>query len=310
MKDHQPVLLHEVIENLAIHPDGFYIDATFGRGGHSRAILDRLGEKGRLLAIDKDPAALIAAKENGFLRDKRFCIQQGAFGQLEKLTQALGWNGKVNGILMDIGVSSPQLDDPTRGFSFLRDGRLDMRMDTTQTLDAERWINTVKQEEISQVLKEYGEERYARRIAAAIVTYRNEQPITSTVELAQIIAEAHPRWDHKKHPATRSFQAIRIFINHELEELKTVLNASLNILTQGGRLVVITFHSLEDRIVKQFLNAHSRCDHVPRGLPLTEVQIQEHLRLKRIQPVITPDKAEINKNPRARSAKLRVMEKL
>lgn len=306
---HCPVLLHEVLENLAIKPDGIYLDGTFGRGGHSVEILKILGPNGHLLAIDKDTAAIEAARNKGLCNDPRFCIEQGSFTSLYTHVASKEWMGKVDGILLDLGVSSPQLDDATRGFSFLRDGPLDMRMDNTQTKDAKYWINTAEEHEIADVLKTYGEERYAKRIAGHIVNARKESPIETTGRLAQIVTVAHPRWEPHKNPATRTFQAIRIFINRELEELKQVLPQSLDILKIGGRLLVISFHSLEDKIVKDFLNIYGSTAHLPRELPLTELELQSGLRLKKINGAIRATEAEIAQNPRARSAILRVMEK-
>lgn len=302
---HRPVLLAEVIQHLAIRPDGIYIDGTFGRGGHAREILSQLGPEGRLLAVDKDPQAIQAASDGPGWQDPRFTLQQGAFTSLLTLVKARDWIGKIDGILLDLGVSSPQLDDPMRGFSFLRDGPLDMRMDTAQPMSAKDWVNSASVAEIAHVLKEYGEERFATRIAKAITLARQPTPITRTGQLADIVAKAHPRWEHQKHPATRTFQAIRIFINSELSELKEVLEQSLAVLKPGGRLAVITFHSLEDRIVKQFSSST-----LPPGLPLTETEVAARTRVRRINGAIRPSEAEITENVRARSATLRVMEKL
>ncbi len=305
---HRPVLLDEVIAHLAIEPNGIYVDATFGRGGHSTAILNHLGPAGRLLAIDKDPQAVSAA--SGLMNDPRFSMQAGSFVSLGENISQRGWEGRVNGILLDLGVSSPQIDEADRGFSFLRDGPLDMRMDTTQTMNAARWLNQASEQEIRQILKEYGEERFAKRIATAIAQARQLTPITTTLQLAEIVAQAHPRWEPNKHPATRTFQAIRIFINHELEELTAVLPQCLTALTIGGRLLVISFHSLEEQIIKAFLQIYANTAHVPRELPLTHAQLQSLRRLKRINGVIRPSESELQANPRARSAKLHTMEKL
>jgi 16S rRNA (cytosine1402-N4)-methyltransferase len=304
---HQPVLLQEVIEYLAIKPEGFYVDATFGRGGHSREILNRLQKNGLLIAIDKDADAIKFAQFH-FKGNENFIIKQGSFSMLQSLITELGLTHKINGILLDLGVSSPQLDEPARGFSFLQDGPLDMRMDATSSLDATTWINTASEEEIATVLKEYGEERYAKRIARSIVLQRAEQPITRTLQLAAIVSKANPAWEKHKHPATRSFQAIRIFINRELDELKECLDQCLEVLAVGGRLAVISFHSLEDRIVKKFIQKHQRGDDFPPGLPVTSDQLSP--KLKRIAWGITASELEINNNPRARSAVLRVAEKL
>lgn len=307
--EHRPVLLNEVIEALNVTPEGTYIDATFGRGGHSKEILRRLGPQGRLLAIDKDPEAVKAASTDPDLKnDKRFTIQQGSFDRMENWVQQQGYFGKVNGILLDLGVSSPQLEDAKRGFSFLHDGPLDMRMNTEQEFNAEIWINSAKEATISKVLKEYGEERYAKRIAKSIIAARTQQRITRTKQLADIIAKAHPHWQPGKNPATRSFQGIRIFINRELEELKSVLPQCLNVLRVGGRLCVISFHSLEDRLIKQFLQHQERGKDLPRSVPITHQEL--HQRMKRVGKAIYPSSSEVEENSRARSAKLRVGEKL
>lgn len=304
---HQPVLLNEVIEYLAIKPNGIYIDATFGRGGHAKEILNRLGESGFLLAIDKDPDAIKFAQQQ-FEKEARLNIKQGSFTMLQTFTEELGLVGKVDGILLDLGVSSPQLDNPDRGFSFLQDGPLDMRMNPNVGMDAATWINNAKAPEIASVLKKYGDERYAKRIAAAIVREVDIAPITRTKRLAEIITKANPAWEKHKHPATRSFQAIRIFINRELEEIEACLAQCLCVLKGGGRLAVISFHSLEDRIVKAFVQKQERGGDLPRGLPVTQAQI--HRTLKRIAWGVVANEDEVNANPRARSAILRVAEKI
>jgi 16S rRNA (cytosine1402-N4)-methyltransferase len=304
---HQAVLLSEVLQGLAIKPDGIYIDATFGRGGHSRAILDQLSSAGQLLAIDKDLSACAYAKQH-FADDSRFSIQHGSFTQLINFVTQNNWLGKVNGILLDLGVSSPQLEEPQRGFSFLRDGPLDMRMDTTQPLDASTWINSASETDISDVLHNYGEERFARRIARAIVRERQISPINTTQRFAEIVTAANPAWERHKHPATRSFQALRIFINHELDELTNVLTQCLEALTIGGRLAVISFHSLEDRLVKHFIRDQVRGDKLPKHLPIRHQQLQQ--RLRSVGRAIKPSATEIQQNPRARSAVLRLAEKL
>lgn len=308
--DHQPVLLHEALQHLAIQPNGIYIDGTFGRGGHASAILAQLGPDGRLLAFDKDPAAVAAAKVSSLSADMRFSIVHGSYTLMRQVAEQRDWLGKVNGILLDLGVSSPQLDEAQRGFSFLRDGPLDMRMDTTQTLTAAHWVNHATQQELRQAFFTYGEERYATRIAAAICTARTQTPITTTQQLANIIAQAHPRWEHHKHPATRVFQAIRIVINRELEELPAALEQCLDVLSCGGRLAVISFHSLEDRIVTNFIRTHATTAQLPKGLALTQAAIAMHLRIKRINKAIRPNNMELTSNPRARSATLRIMEKI
>lgn len=305
---HQPVLLAEVLNGLAIKPDGIYIDATFGRGGHSTAIISQLNEKGRLLAIDKDLEAYHFALKQ-FATDKRFCVKQGSFTQLKKFVEEKNWIGKVNGILLDLGVSSPQLDDPQRGFSFLRDGPLDMRMDTTQQPDAASWLRSASETEICQVLHDYGEERFAKRIARAIVRERIEAPIMTTKRFAEIVAAAHPAWEKHKHPATRSFQALRIFINHELDDLAITLKQCVDVLAIGGRLAVISFHSLEDRIVKQFIKGKSVTDNLPKHLPII-IESKQQKRLQAIGKAIKTSDAEIKLNPRARSAVLRLAEKI
>lgn len=307
---HQPVLLHEVLEQLAVQSDGIYIDATFGRGGHSAGILEHLGEKGQLLAIDQDTAAIESATHNPLFKDDRFILQKGRFSQLLNVAKKYHYFGKVNGILLDLGVSSPQLDHANRGFSFLKNGPLDMRMDADQGMDAAQWINTATQQDIAHVIKTYGEERYANRIATAIINHRAKVPIKTTEQLAEIVTSAHPQWEKHKHPATRTFQAIRIFINRELAELTEALPQCLEILAIHGRLLVISFHSLEDRIVKNFIKTYGSHERLPRNLPLTDVQLAKHLHIKRINGVIKPSETEIAHNPRARSAMLRVIEKL
>lgn len=306
-KQHTPVLLQETIEGLNIKPSGIYIDGTFGRGGHAKLILEKLSADGQLIVIDKDPAAIAAAKKM-LEKDARCSIYHGSFNEIDKITKQLNIAEKVNGVLLDLGVSSPQLEDETRGFSFLRDGPLDMRMNLTHGIDAATWINQVSETVLTQVLKEYGEEKFARRIANAITKARNSTPIKTTKQLADIIAKANPTREKHKHPATRSFQAIRIFINQELEELQSCLDKTLDILAIGGRLVAISFHSLEDRIVKRFIQKHTTGDYFPIDMPIKHKNLKP--RLKKIGRVIKPTNEEININPRARSAKLRIAEKL
>lgn len=304
---HQPVFLREVIEYLAIKSDGIYIDATFGRGGHSQEILRNLGEKGRLWVIDKDPSAVIYAKKH-WGHDKRLQIYEGSFTALEEITKANGIYGRVDGLLLDLGVSSPQLEQAQRGFSFLREGPLDMRMNPNRGISAAEWLACATEKEIAQILKEYGEERYAKRIAKAIGEARKEMPITTTVQLAAIVKEAHPRWERHKHPATQTFQAIRIHINNELEDLQGCLKQSLDVLAISGRLLVISFHSLEDRIVKRFIRKHS---HEPVELKRLPILLTEWSpRLKSLGRGIKPDAVAIAENPRSRSAVLRIAEKL
>jgi 16S rRNA (cytosine1402-N4)-methyltransferase len=304
---HQPVLLHEAIAALAIKPEGVYVDGTFGRGGHSAAILARLSAAGRLFAMDKDPAAVRAGKAT-FQADGRFHIEQGSFARLRQMADRLKLTGKVDGILLDLGLSSPQVDDPARGFSFTQDGPLDMRMDPEQGTTAAAWLATADEAEIADVIRAYGEERYARRIARAIVAARRHQPIETTAQLAMLIASTVPARERHKHPATRSFQAIRIFINRELEELREALAHSVAVLAAYGRLVVISFHSLEDRIVKRFMRRQSGGDPRPRGLPPAPEPYAPVLR--RLGKAIRPSADECARNPRARSAVLRVAERL
>jgi len=308
---HRPVLLNEVLEMLEIKPDGIYVDGTFGRGGHAGAILDRLGKKGRLLAIDKDPQAIAVAKKQ-FGEDSRFEIKRGSFSQLGQLVQKSGWlqAGGVNGVLLDLGVSSPQLDDPNRGFSFRQDGDLDMRMDPDAGQSAADWLAKADEYDIRKVLFEYGEERFAKRIVRSIVKAREETPIRTTGQLAALIREAIPAKYHEKgkDPATRSFQGIRIFINDELNDVKTCLPQALDVLNPGGRLAVISFHSLEDRIVKRFMRDEARGDEFPPDLPVPQSALTP--RIKLIGKPIRASEQEVAENPRARSAVLRVAERL
>jgi 16S rRNA (cytosine1402-N4)-methyltransferase len=304
---HRPVLLEASVEALSIDPTGVYLDGTFGRGGHSRLILQRLGERGRLIAIDKDPDAIAFAQQR-FAEESRFQIVRGSFAMLAEVAEKAGVTGQVDGILLDLGVSSPQLDRAERGFSFLQDGPLDMRMDPASGQSAAQWLAGAKAREIADVLKEYGEERHAKRIARAIVAARAEQPIHTTLELAEIVAQANPSWEKGKHPATRSFQAIRIYINRELDELKQCLQQVLDVLAPGGRLAVISFHSLEDRIVKRFMRDQAKGDRFPPRLPVTQAQLQPRLRV--VGRAIRADEAEVAANPRARSAVLRIAERL
>jgi 16S rRNA (cytosine1402-N4)-methyltransferase len=305
---HQPVLLKEAVEALSIAPDGFYIDGTYGRGGHSAAILKHI-TTGRLLVIDKDPSAIAEAHKR-FDGDDRVIICHGSFADMLEFAKEANWVGRVDGVLLDLGVSSPQLDEAERGFSFLRDGPLDMRMNTSQEIDATKYVATVSEEELTRVLKEYGEERFAKRIARAILKAREEAPITTTKKLAGIIADANPAWEKHKHPATRGFQAIRIAINDELGDIQAVLKASLDVLKPGGRLAVISFHSLEDRLVKRFLQRQSRGRDLPRGLPLAEALIDKDKTFKLVGKAIKPSEDEIKENTRARSSMLRVAERL
>ena len=304
---HVTVLLQEAVESLVTDSNGFYIDGTFGRGGHSGLILGGLSEGGRLLAVDKDEQA-VAVGSLRFSSDPRFEIIHGSFASLSAWLEERGKMGEVTGLLLDLGVSSPQLDQPERGFSFLHDGPLDMRMDDSVGPTAADWVNAAAEEEIIQVLKEYGEERFARRMAKAILFEREKEPIVTTARLAKIIAEANPAWEKGKHPATRAFQAIRIHINNELRDLDEVLEQALEMLAIGGRLVVISFHSLEDRRVKRFINHHEKGDVLPMGLPVTDDQLNK--RLRRLSKAIKAGKTELERNPRARSAIMRVAEKI
>lgn len=306
-QEHDAVLLNEAVEALVIDPNGIYIDCTFGRGGHSRAILSRLSEEGRLIGFDKDLQA-IAVGEELQQEDARFSIVHESFSLLEQEVSKRSWVGEVTGVLMDLGVSSPQLDQAERGFSFMQDGPLDMRMDTTRGQTAEQWIATTDEDDMVWAFKAFGEERYAKRIARAIVEKRAKAPITRTKQLADIISEAHPRWEKHKHPATRCFQAIRIAVNRELDDLKDTLEQVLNVLKVGGRLVAISFHSLEDRIVKQFIQKQAQGQDFPAGLPITEDMINR--RMKKVGKFTKAGDNELERNIRARSAVMRVAEKL
>ena len=303
---HIPVMLNAVVEGLNIHPEGIYIDATFGRGGHARAILEKLNQNGRLLVLDRDPEAISEANALA-LKNQHLSVRQGSFKNLYTWCEAEDLIGKVNGILFDLGVSSPQLDAASRGFSFKNDGPLDMRMDPSTGISAADWLNSAEETVISTVLQKFGEERFHRRIARAIIAARNTAPITTTRQLAEIVSKANPAWEKIKHPATRSFQAIRIFINNELEEITLGLEQALEILANGGRLAVISFHSLEDRLVKRFIQKHEKGDEHPIGLPILASQMNQ--RLRRLGRSIKPMDAEIAKNKRARSAILRLAEK-
>ncbi|MGH8474997.1 MAG: 16S rRNA (cytosine(1402)-N(4))-methyltransferase RsmH [Methylococcales bacterium] len=303
-----PVMPEEVIQALAIKPGEYYIDCTFGRGGHSRLILKHLTNTGRLLAMDRDERALNSKAAVALGQDPRFVLEKNNLMRLESMVSKLGWSTKVAGILMDLGLSSPQLDDAVRGFSFMKDGPLDMRMDTGHGMTAADWLAEVSEPKLAEVLKVYGEERFARRIARAIVSARSLAPITTTLELSKLIESALPARDPNKHPATRSFQAIRIFINRELEELQAGLEQALRVLKPGGRLVVISFHSLEDRIVKRFIRKEQQGGDFPAALPVHAYEFQP--RLRAIGPPIRPEASEIAANPRARSAILRVAERV
>jgi len=304
---HRPVLLDEAVSALAIKSDGIYLDGTFGRGGHSEKILSCLGPQGRLLAMDQDPRAIEMAQLK-FADEPRFEIVQQNFEKMEEFVAEKGLTQKVDGVLLDIGVSSPQLDDASRGFSFLRSGPLDMRMNPQVGQSAAEWLASVDEYDLVTVLMHKGEEKFARRIASAIVAARKEVELTDTVQLANIIAEAKPIKDKKKHPATKSFQAIRIHVNRELEVLENALQASLNILSVGGRLAVISFHSLEDRMVKRFFRDVSRGPQLPKDIPVMAKDMEQPYKL--VGKAIKPSKQELQENPRARSSVLRVLERI
>jgi len=306
---HITVLLDEAVESLAVRADGCYLDGTFGRGGHSRLILQHLGEEGRLLGFDKDPQA-IATGQALAAEDGRFVIVQRSFAEMAGELVERSLSGKVDGVLLDLGVSSPQLDDAERGFSFLNDGPLDMRMDPTRGVSAAQWIATAPEDEIARVLKEYGEERFAKRMARAVVQRRVEKPFERTSDLAAVLTAANPAWEKGKNPATRAFQGIRIHVNNELGDLERGLDAALENLAIGGRLVVISFHSLEDRIVKLFMRKHAKgeADKLPRNLPIRPPAFDPRLKLLG-KPQFASDE-ELKANPRSRSAVMRVAEKL
>lgn len=302
---HITVLLNEAVDGLNIKADGIYIDGTFGRGGHSRLILQKLGSNGRLLAIDRDPRA--AEEAESLKADPRFEFFHQNFASIGPLIEHKGWLGRVDGILLDLGVSSPQLDDATRGFSFMKDGPLDMRMDTSRGISAAEWLSKAKLDEMRGVLKNYGEEKFATRIARAILEARAEKAIETTLQLAEIIDLATPVKDKFKHPATRSFQAIRIFINDELKELEDTLTIAPSLLGAGGRLSVISFHSLEDRMVKRFMKQQAKGDSYPKDFPIRDSELNKQLKL--VGKAVKASASEVAENPRSRSAVLRVAEK-
>lgn len=304
--DHESVLLQEAVDALVGGPAGLYVDGTFGRGGHSREILRRLAPEGRLLAVDKDEAAEAAAMALSN-EDARLQFYRGSFAALPELFQARGLP-EAAGILLDLGVSSPQLDEAERGFSFQHDGPLDMRMDRRQGASAADWLAQASQADITLVLRDYGEERYAGRIAAAIVRERELRPLTRTAQLAQVVSAAHPRWEKHKHPATRAFQAIRIRVNQELDDLAEFLRTALGLLAVGGRLVVISFHSLEDRLVKRFMRDESRGTRVPREIPVQGEATGKRLHL--LGRAVRAGSEEVAVNPRARSAVMRCAERV
>ncbi|MDX1300528.1 MAG: 16S rRNA (cytosine(1402)-N(4))-methyltransferase RsmH [Pseudomonas sp.] len=306
---HITVLLDEAVEGLAVRASGCYLDGTFGRGGHSRLILEKLGSDGRLLGFDKDPLA-IATGNALAAEDGRFVVVQRSFAELGDELAQRGLDGKVSGILLDLGVSSPQLDDAARGFSFMQDGPLDMRMNPDAGVSAAQFIASAAEEEIARVFKEYGEERFAKRMARAVVLRRAEQPFERTADLAQVLTVANPAWEKGKNPATRAFQGLRIYINNELGDLESGLDAALESLEVGGRLVVISFHSLEDRIVKLFMRKHAKgeMDKLPRDLPIIPKAFEP--RLKLIGKPVFASEAELAANPRSRSAVMRIAEKV
>ncbi|PID63291.1 MAG: 16S rRNA (cytosine(1402)-N(4))-methyltransferase [Gammaproteobacteria bacterium] len=303
---HVPVLLEEAVAALDIDPAGWYVDATYGRGGHSGRILEQLGDAGRLMALDRDPDALADA-EMRFADERRFAPRRADFRDLRQVLEEAGWWGRVSGLLFDLGVSSPQLDEAERGFGFSRDGVLDMRMDTDRGESAAEWLAGVREEDLITVLKVYGEERYARRIGKAIVEARTRAPITRTGQLAEIVKAAHPRWERHHHPATRTFQAIRISINDELGAIEDALEQAAGALQPGGRLAVISFHSLEDRLVKRALRRPPPNPDLPRHLPLPDTQVVHPW--KPLGKAIRASAEELERNPRARSATLRVAER-
>ncbi|WP_020207923.1 16S rRNA (cytosine(1402)-N(4))-methyltransferase RsmH [Gilvimarinus chinensis] len=304
---HITVLEQEAVDALVVDAAGFYVDGTFGRGGHSARILQGLSPAGRLLAFDKDVAAIDVASQR-FSADSRFQIVHDSFATLSNQIEALGMVGKVSGVLLDLGVSSPQLDEAERGFSFLHDGPLDMRMDQTRGVSAAEWVNTAEESELARVMKDYGEERFAKRMARALVAERNKAPIERTGRLAHILKEANPAWEKGKHPATRAFQGIRIHINNELGDLEAVLQQALEVLAVGGRLVVISFHSLEDRLVKRFIRRQEKGDPIPRGVPVMDSQLNK--RLKSHSKAIKAGSEELGNNIRSRSAVMRIAEKI
>ncbi len=304
---HLPVLINEAIAGLAVKESGLYIDGTFGRGGHARAVLSLLSESGQLLGLDKDPEA-IATGEALAVEDSRFSVAQCSFAEMTAEITARGWAGEVDGILLDLGVSSPQLDVAERGFSFQKDGPLDMRMDPTSGMSAAEWLATADEADIANIIKTLGEERYGKRIARAIVEQREIAPLTTTRELAILVDKASPSREKHKHPATRTFQAIRIHINNELDDIREGLIQALDMLAVGGRLVVISFHSLEDRIVKRYFRDEALGDDMPAHFPIRADELNP--RVKLIGKAIKASDAELAMNPRARSAVLRIVEKL
>jgi 16S rRNA (cytosine1402-N4)-methyltransferase len=303
---HETVLLSEAVSAVLGSLDGVYLDGTFGRGGHSRLLLSELGSKALLIGVDKDPAAVAVAQQLA-KSDGRFEIEHASFTQIDEFLSKRSLSG-FDGILVDLGVSSPQLDEAERGFSFMNDGPLDMRMDPTSGKSAAEWINSVPEKELITVLREYGEERFAKRIAGAIVAERVSKPFETTSHLASVVSEANPAWERHKHPATRVFQAIRIHVNNELGDLAEFLDKASKGLVVGGRLVVISFHSLEDRMVKRFMKQLAKGDEPPPGVPVFDKDIARHFKL--LSKAVKPSKQEVENNPRARSAVMRILEKV
>ena len=304
---HRSVLLDQAVDLLVVSPQGRFIDGTFGRGGHSRLILKRLEASGRLVGIDKDPDA-VRFGETLAAEDGRFVVYHGSFAEMDDAASRQGWEpGSVAGVLLDLGVSSPQLDDPQRGFSFMSDGPLDMRMDSSRGPSAAEWLNRAAEKEIADVIFRFGEERFARRIARSVVQKRVEEPLETTRQFAELVRQAVPKKEKHKHPATRSFQAVRIFINRELEDLEAGLEKAVQLLAPGGRLVVISFHSLEDRIVKRFMRDLSRGPQLPRGLPVRAEEVEPPFRL--VGKALKASEPEVQENVRARSAVMRVLER-
>jgi 16S rRNA (cytosine1402-N4)-methyltransferase len=302
---HATVLLNEAVEALQVRADGIYVDCTFGRGGHSRLILEKLGERGRLIALDKDPAAVEAGRAIG---DARFRLEHSGFESMGEVLNKLGID-KVDGVLLDLGVSSPQLDDERRGFSFRFDAPLDMRMDTSRGQTAAEWLAVADESELTEVIRDYCEERFARQIARTIVAARQEREILTTKQLGDIVAQCVRTREPGKNPATRTFQAIRIYINRELEELENVLPQCVDHLKPGGRMAVISFHSLEDRMVKHFLRDMAQGDKLPKGVPIRAADVPQG-RVRLVGKPIHASNDEVAANPRARSAVLRVAERL
>lgn len=307
MLEHVPVLLDEVLVALDLRQGGCYLDATFGRGGHTAAMLERVGKEGRVIAIDRDPAAISAGRTR-FATEQRLTLVSSPFSRLKEVVAEVGLLGRVDGVLLDLGVSSPQLDDAARGFSFAHDGPLDMRMDNNSGLTAAHFIAKAAEHELARVVREYGEERFAKRIARAIVAARVSAPIVTTGQLAEIVSAAVPMREPGKHPATRTFQAIRIYINDEFGQIDAALGGVLDVLAPRGRLCAISFHSLEDGLVKRFIQKYSQDDPIYAGLPT--IPAHARAKLERIGRAVHPTEAEVARNPRARSAIMRVAERV